>query len=386
VAVNGSTLGQVTGSGHAVMLEVLRHGPLARTDLARRLGLSPASLTRLTAPLVECGLLAETSARRAAGAGRPSRPLEVVPNACRFVGVKLTEDEAYGVVTNLRADVLASTVAPLADRAPDPVVEVVAGLVSELAADGRPAVFLGVSLGGDTRDHSTVIRAPFLGWHDVALADLLERATGLPVVVDNDLVALTKAEHWFGAGRGRERFALLTIGAGVGHGLVVHDDVVVSPDAGVGLLGHVPLDPMGPRCFLGHRGCATAMLTIPAITSAVSVGLGRQVDYPESLTLAAAGDPVAEPIVRDAGRALGRLVALVSNVTMTNHVVLAGDGIRLAEVARDALTDALSEERDPRADAVELEIQTFGFAEWARGAAASAIQTWAREPISPTAR
>ena len=86
------------------MLEVLRHGPLARAELARRLGLSPPSLTRLTAPLIEAGLLTETSARRPVGAGRPSRPLDVVPEACHFVGVKLTEDESYCVLTNLRAE------------------------------------------------------------------------------------------------------------------------------------------------------------------------------------------------------------------------------------------------------------------------------------------
>lgn len=383
VTVDGSSPGQVTGSAQAVVLEVLRHGPLTRAELSNRLGLSPASLTRLTAPLVEAGLLTETAARRPAGAGRPSRPLEIVPDACHFAGVKLTEDESYCVLTNLRADVVAATVTPLSGAAPDAVVAAVAGQLAKLDGDGNHPVFLGVSLGGDTRDQRTVSTAPFLGWRDVPLADLLEEATRLPTVVDNDLVALTKGEHWFGAGRGRDRFVLLTIGAGVGYGLVMHDEVVQSPDTGVGPLGHVPLDTAGPRCFLGHRGCATAMLTIPAITAAVSVGLGREVEYDESLTLASAGDPVAAPIIRDAGAALGRLVATVSTVTMCSHVIVAGDGVRLADLARDSVAQAMSDYRDPRADPVSLEVQTFGFTEWARAAAASAIQKWAGGPVAP---
>jgi predicted NBD/HSP70 family sugar kinase len=299
------------------------------------------------------------------------------------VGVKLTEDESYCVLTNLRADVVTSTVALLPDAAPDSVVSVVVDQLSQLHAAGDHIAFLGVSLGGDTRDLRTVRSAPFLHWRDVPLANMLEEATALPAVVDNDLVALTKGEHWFGAGRGRERFVLLTIGAGVGYGLVMNDEVVLRPDAGVGPLGHVPLDTAGPRCYLGHRGCSTAMLTIPAITAAVSVGLGRNVEYDEALTLASGGDPVAGPIIRDAGAALGRLVAIVSTVTMTSHVILAGDGIGLADVARDSLTLALSDYRDPRADPVSLEVQTFDFTEWARAAAASAIQKWAEHPATP---
>jgi peroxiredoxin family protein/TusA-related sulfurtransferase/rhodanese-related sulfurtransferase len=72
-----------------------------------------------------------------------------------------------------------------------------------------------------------VVDAPFLGWHDVDLRALVEERTGIPTVVDNDLVALTECEHWFGAGRGLDRFAVVTLGAGVGYGLVVNGGIVV---------------------------------------------------------------------------------------------------------------------------------------------------------------
>ncbi len=88
--------------------------------------------------------------------------------------------------------------------------------------------------------------APFLDWTDIELGAMLETATGLPVVIDNDLTAFTEYERWFGAGRNADRFAVITLGAGVGYGLVAGGEVVADDDAGIGLVGHWPLDPFGP--------------------------------------------------------------------------------------------------------------------------------------------
>jgi predicted NBD/HSP70 family sugar kinase len=104
--------------------------------------------------------------------------------------------------------------------------------------------------------------------------------------------------------------------------------VVEGPDAGLGMAGRLPLDPLGPRCPEGHRGCALAMLAIPSLCAAASVALRRDVSYDECLDLAAAGDPVATPLVTAAGRALGRLIATVTSLTLTNTVILTGEGIR----------------------------------------------------------
>jgi predicted NBD/HSP70 family sugar kinase len=360
-----------------VALEVLLRGPLARSELARRLGLSAGSLTRLTKPLLDSGVLVESGVFREPRTGRPSRPLDIVPSSHHFVGVKLTGDEAHGVVTTLRAEVVAAARTPLESTAPADVVAIVAGLAAALATQVPRVTACGVSIGGQTADHRRVTRAPFLGWAtEVPLGEMIEEATALPVVVDNDLLALTKAEHWFGAARGLDRFAVLTTGAGVGYGLVLHDRIVESADAGLGLVGHYPLDPLGPRCELGHRGCAAVMLSIPSICAGVSVGLGRTVRYDECLDLAVAGDPLASRVIHDSGVALGRLIAAVANLTMVHKVILTGEGIRLAEVAAGAVREGVRRDRDPLAGEIDLDVQPIDFSEWARGAAVSAIQTY----------
>ena len=228
---------------------------------------------------------------------------------------------------------------PLPDRDPRSVVSTVAALARSLTeqvdgitlADDVRAI--GVGLGGLVdAEGDLVVNARYLDWDSVPLGPMIEQELGLPAVVDNDVLSLIRAEQWFGTARRCDHFAVLTIGEGVGYGLVVHDEVVDRPDAGIGLLGHFPLDPNGPLCPQGHAGCAEAMLTIGGITGRATAGLRRPVHYDEVLDLALDGDPAARRTVDDAARALGRLVAAVGNLTMPKIVVLTGDGIRLAEV------------------------------------------------------
>lgn len=364
------------GASLAVALEVLIHGPISRTEIARRLDLSAGSLTRLSTPLIDSGLLVEVGERTDGRAGRPSRLLDVVPASRHFIGMKLTADEVLGVVTDLRATVLDSVAVRLESRDPAAVVETIAAVARTLSAGVDSVTALGVGIGGLVGANGLVRSAPFLEWADVPLGALLEESTGLPTVVDNDLVAFTEYEHWFGAGRGVDDFAVLTLGAGIGFGLVIHDEIVVSDDSGIGLVGHWPLDPFGPVCPSGHRGCAKSVLEQGAIISNVSAALGRTVDYDEAMSLAAEGEPAARRLVDDAGRGLGALLAAIANLTTPELIVLGGEGVGLVEVARAAIDDGIAQHRDPRATPLTLISTPGDNTEWCRGAAVLAIQRY----------
>jgi len=370
----------LSGPSRQVALEILLDGPLSRAELSRRVGLSPGSLTRLTKPMVESGLLVEVPGEATdPRVGRPPQPLDLDPQAHHFVGIKLTGDSAIGVLTTLRAEVIASAERPLTDPTPSVVAELVLELTDDLAVqvpNGTPITGIGIAVGGRVANNTEVRWGPYLNWHDVPFGDILGAQTSTPVVVANDLTALTEATHWFGAGRNSDRFVLLTIGAGVGYGLVVHNLTVDSPDTSIGTIGHFPLIPDGPLCDRGHRGCALSLLTVIAVQEQVGTALGRPVGYDEALDLAAKGDPAAREVVARAGRALGRLIAAAANFTMPELVVLGGEGVRLAEVAHDELLAALHADRHPSAAELPMVLQPADFSEWARGAAVVAIQTF----------
>lgn len=307
--------------------------------------------------------------------GRPVRLLDIRQESQHFIGAKITGDGIASVLTDMRAGQLASSESHLDDRSLEAVVHALAESVRTLTRSGQVAVSgIGISIGGHVDADGTVLRAPFLGWRRVPLQPALEKELGLPVVIENDVVALTVAEQWFGVGRGVESFALITIGAGVGYGLVINNRVISVPDTGLGLGGHFPLDPGGPLCVSGHRGCSTALLSTHSICAQMASALGRPVEYEEVLGLAAEGHPAAAYIVNAAARGLGRMIAAVANLAMVNTVVLAGEGIAILQLIDEPLREALAADRDPEARPVDIRLESLGFNQWARGAAAVAIQ------------
>ncbi|MFH8977856.1 ROK family protein [Streptomyces sp. NPDC017890] len=362
----------------SVAIEVLVHGPLSRTEIARRLGLSPGSLTRLTKPLIESRLLVEVpEAGAPAGVrlGRPSQPLDVVTDSRYFLGFKITGDMVYGVVTTLRSEIVARHDRALTTHDPDEVADVLAAMTGELSR-GRPRIAgIGIGVGGLVEGRAVVVESPFLGWRGVRLAGLVEERTGLPVVVENDTAAFVEAETWFGAGRGLDRFVVLTIGAGVGYGLVLGGKRVPYPgDEDRGFGRHWILDPYGPLTPDGRRGSAVSLLTIPSIRYQVRAATGRDLDYEEILASAAAGEPMPARVVEEAGRALGTLVAQIANFVMPQKILLAGEGVGLMDVAGKVVENTIRDNRHPRAAPVGLETRVSDFHDWARGAAVLAIQ------------
>lgn len=356
----------------ALAVDVLVHGAQSRASLGERMGVSAATVTRLVRPLLAAGVLVEGETLRVPGRGRSAVALDVVPDRYRFLGVKLTADALYAVVTDLRARVLGSRVEPLRSQRVQDVVAAVGAVVRDLQAHGGVrAGAVGVTVGGQVSGGEVVTDSPFLHWRDVPFRSLLGDELGLAVHLDNDVVGLTRVQHWFGHGKDCASFALLTVGAGIGYGLVLNDQVVPT---GTAPISHYPVDPGGPPCAWGHRGCMTALLASGSIATAVSDGCGRPVSFEEALDLAASGDPVAARVMGAAARALGRAAGAVSTMTGVQRIILSGEGVHLADVAPSALRAGFTEHDVPPAAHSELVVRPMDFLEWARGAAAVAIQ------------
>ncbi|MFJ6386688.1 ROK family protein [Streptomyces sp. NPDC091972] len=361
----------------SVAIEVLVHGPLSRTELARRLDLSAGSLTRLTKPLIESGLLVEVPEAGSPAEvrqGRPSQPLDVVVESRSFIGFKITEDMVYGVVTTLRSEIVARHDRPLTSHDPAEVADLLAEMTSELARAYPRLAGIGIGVGGFVQERAVVGESPFLHWRDVPLGELVEERTGLPVVVENDVAALVEAETWFGAGRGLDRFVVLTIGAGIGYGLVIGGRRVPYAEEDRGFGRHWIIDPNGPLTPDGNRGSAVSLLAIPSIRYQVHAATGRDHTYEEILALAAAGDPMSARVVEEAGHALGVLVAQIANFAMPQKIMLAGEGVGLMDVAGKTVEDTIRAHRHPLATPIDLETRVSDFHDWARGAAVLAIQ------------
>jgi predicted NBD/HSP70 family sugar kinase len=144
-------------------------------------------------------------------------------------------------------------------------------------------------------------------------------------------------------------------------------------------VSHLPVDPYGPVCARGHRGCLSAYVTSGAMTAYVSQAHGRRLTYDEVLTLARDGDPAALRVVREAARALGRIVTAITALTGVERIIVSGEGVGLADVApeglREGQLDSAAGDAAGNRAALEPVIDRMDFTEWARGAAVAAIQS-----------
>ena len=372
------------GTAHQVVVELLLHGPLTRGELGSALGLTPGSVTRAVRPLLDAGVATELDVVPALGLGRPVTPLDVVLDRDVVVGVKITAAEVWGVATTLRADVLHESAVELSSTDPVVVADAVADVVRPLLAlcPDRAVQGVGVSVGGQVDDAGRVSTAPLLGWADVDLGADLRRRLDLPVVVDNDVVSLVRAERWLGAARDLDRVALVTIGAGLGYALVVGGEILPLPASVRSPIAHVPLGVGDGVCDEGHRGCASSVLALSAVLGRAARALGRDDASPDGpslddlLAAHASGHAGATVVVEEAAEALGALLALVADLAWPRAIVVTGDGIGVALAARDVVDAAMRARRAADAEPVTVDLQATGFARWARGAAVAAVEAF----------
>jgi predicted NBD/HSP70 family sugar kinase len=387
-----------TPTAPQIFTTVLSHGPLTRLEVAARAGLSAAAVTKAVRPLLEAGYLLENTDEEArpaqgrAALGRPATLLRVEGGRALFIGIKVTGDEVIGVLSDLRCRVRVARRAPLSRRDPEAVLAVLTDLVEELLTEadgfGVRVLGLGVAVSGDVDRAAGLVRySPFLDWRDVPLAELAAGACGLPVTVDNDVRALTVAEQWFGAGVGLSDFAVVTVGAGIGCGLVVHGRVVAGAHGVAGEIGHVTVDPAGPLCHCGNRGCVEAIAADSAILGRIREATGAEVaDTAQAVRLAHCGDPAAREAYARAGEAIGRGIATVANLLGPERVIISGEGLAAYDLFAEQVRDSFAAAAFGSAARCDVRTRPLPFEEWARGAAATAIQSFITPDDPPPGR
>lgn len=366
----------LTRASRAVVLELLVHGQMSRADLARRCGLSPATLTRITKRLVDAGLLSESGAVQALRTGRPSTPLSVNADLVHLIGVDITRSAMTLVRTDLLGQVLHERAISLRSTKPASVIQQLCDVVSRERRSDPLVRGFGVSLAGPISATSPTVRiSPFLGWSNVDLVTELEERTGIATVVENDVRALTAVEHWFGGAAGLDDFALITVGAGVGCGAVVGGRLIEGVGGESGQIGHLPISSSGPLCEQGHRGCARSYLASSLMIAQVEQTTGKHgLEYQDILELARSGDRIARRVVEDAGYALGQLIGTVASVTGPSKVLLSGEGVGFVELVMDTVSSRAAAVQHWTGDPVQIQVTAFNWTEWARGAAVVALR------------
>lgn len=361
----------------AILAHLGAHGPASRADIARSLAVSPALITQLTRDLLADGLIEELE--EASSGGRPARMLGLVSRDITAVGVKVAPDHTAFVEVGIDGVVRRSETRPFDAVSPLAASHLI-DLVQAFIAAGEPGTILGVGVGlpGTVAQQGVgVVDSTQLGWNQVPLGEQLRRALELPVVVENNVNALSVAEQLFGQGRDNQNILVVTVGNGVGAGLIADGVIVRGRAGGAGDLGHMPVREDGPLCQCGNRGCLEAIVGQAALVNdARSIRLvGADEGIDELRALADSGNDEAREIFAHAGHALGRALAGAVNLLDPEIVVLSGEGMEAWTHWSGAFDRALRSSLVPGKRGTSVVVERWDDDRWAQGAAALVLAT-----------
>lgn len=384
----------IRAMNRSIVLNVIKtYGPIARVEVARRIGLSPATVTGITAELIEENLVFEKDVRGDSSGGRRPILLAINPSGGYVIGIKLTETQAIGALTDLEATVIVKKTDNLHGRDPEMIVKRLSLLVSELLQmAGLPKEKLlgvGVGLAGIVDSEQGMLRqSPFFGWRDLPLGEMLQAQVCVPVYVDNDVNTLTLAEMWFGGGQGIDSFLIVTVGRGVGLGIVVNGQFYRGVRGGAGEFGHTVIDPEGPTCECGKRGCLEAFVGDPGLVRMATEAANRgEIPGPitsmnDLLAMAQAGEQGTLKVFAQAGGILGRGIANLINIFNPQRIIIIGEGTRAGDLLFGPMRESIANNVMPGlARDTSIQIDAWGDDAWARGAASLVLRQLFVSPL-----
>ncbi|MEU8633968.1 ROK family transcriptional regulator [Amycolatopsis sp. NPDC048633] len=372
-----------SASASAVLRAVLDDGPIARSTIARRTGLSAAAVTGHTADLARLGLLRELpEAEPRRSVGRPHVPVDLDTGRHVAGALHLAVHHATVALLDLRGNVLVQHEEPHDGLAAEDLLARAAEILDDLLlghAPDREPLGLGVATGGWVdRESGTVVDHPLLGWRDVPVRDLLTASTGLTVAVDGHARSLVHAEQLFGHPRARESVVQLFTGnvvdAAFATGSVVHH----GPRSAAGAVAHLPVDDSTEPCRCGRTGCLEA--TVSEATLARKAG----VSFPELLTLATDGETAAVRLFQDRARLIGQAAALLLDVLNPAVLVLVDRSVAQVPGCLPAIRDEVRERSRSCADPAETVVATsFPGTELATAGGAVLLDVLYDDPLGP---
>ncbi|MFL3866210.1 ROK family protein [Streptomyces griseobrunneus] len=313
-------------------------GEATRAGVSARVGLTRAAVSSLVEQLMESGFLTESGKTFSGQAGRPGTALKVARTGPAGLGVEINIDYVSVCVVDLAGTGRVRQTEHLDNRGA-PAGEVLARAAriaartldsareQELRPVGATLALPGLVSGGSVR------QAPNLGWNEVPAQDLFAEALTalrpghpvLPVASENEANLAALAELWFGGLGDLRSFLYLTGEIGVGGALVLGGELLRGAHGFAGEIGHVVVDPDGPECRCGSRGCLEQYAGQTALLRAAGIdGSGGGAGVVELERRARAGDGPVVAALTEAGRMLGRVVSGAVNLVDPDAVVLGG--------------------------------------------------------------
>lgn len=314
------------------ILRAIRDAPgISKTELARKLRISPSTASALVGELIEAGLVSLDGIGRSSG-GRPPEQLVLNPTSPLVLAINLAETDARLGVVNLHGRVLESRRARFQSSDGRIRLEPILQKAKRLAELHPHIVGAGIAVPGLVDRKRGIVRgAGNLGWFDLDLRAEAERWLGMPVEVDRDTNAGLLAEEWWGAGPASDPLLFITAGSGIGVGIRLHGSCVEGASGVAGEFGHIPVEPDGLPCGCGQRGCLETVASSGALIDRYARSLpaspaGQPRPTVAGIASAAeAGDALARQALTEVAERLGLGLVTLINLLNPATIVVGGE-------------------------------------------------------------
>lgn len=367
-----------------VLERIWRHQQISRVELVEHTGLTSGTITNLTHELIELKLIREFEAV-SGNVGRRRVMLGFDPSLYRIIGLDIGRATLELVVVDLNGKIIKTIERDMSDRkGPDDYFEVIDPLMNELKREIETAGYSILGLGAGVpgpMDYSagSLLDPPnFPGWKGFPLQRTLEEKFGLVTLIEDDARTSAMAERWYGLGRSVQDLVFITMGIGIGGGVVHSGKIVRGTNGLCGQVGHMTILLDGKICDCGNRGCWETVGSIPGILSRWSGGNTME-QLKEAIRQ---GDAEALECMEDTLGYLETALINVYNMYDPELVVLGG---RLYPYLADYLLPVQNHLRSRlyafAKDRLSIEPSTFGTSQSAVGAAALLFGFLLSEPV-----
>lgn len=311
-----------------VILGLIRvRQPISRADLARLSGLQRSTVSLITQQLLDEKWIREGAVGRLPRGRRPT--LLELNDQLAIVVVDIHPLQTTVVVSDVNGRFLAQEQITISSQ-PAKAVEQLAVCIGRMTGAYADKTFMGVGISVPGRldpDTHRLLFAPNLKWQGFDLKGAMERATGLSVELENDANACLLAEMWFGEMEGVRDAVMVAIGEGVGTGVLANGHLIRGKSGMAGEFGHISLDPAGPLCGCGNKGCWETFASTQAAVRFYDESSrgGKRITFQDLLKLAAEDDPRSLKALRQQAKQIGRGMRAIVAALSPEIIFIAGN-------------------------------------------------------------
>jgi len=381
---------------YGIILDIIREaGPISRIEISRRTGLSRSTCSAICEIMIAQNLISETGKSISSG-GRKPVLLELNIHAGIVIGLKLMEGEIIGAVVNLGGEVLMKKHIQVPRHLePEIYMDDLKVFIQELISSSQTLAgakssgnqkVLGIGVGMSGRIDSAngiLLESSILEWKHVHIGNVLEEHFGTPVYLENDVNTFAIGEKFFGVGKPYSNYLCVTVGEGIGLGIVLQGSLYRGHHHGAGEFGHIKIayGEESPICSCGKKGCLEAFASDNAIVRYVLKQTGRNLSIEKLTELAEKGDTVCQEAFVLAGRYLGAGISTLINLFDPEALIIGGERAGAAHLFMDGMKEVVAENTVYElAKDIDIHVLQPDTDHWVRGVATLAIKEFFSKP------